>query len=116
MRRSPGSSGMTGKPMPRSKPIAPISKLVASWVKPSWRSAGSAPDWCCGIAWPRSDAGFVPHYIAMGELAAAEPEYWYPLEREITAVRARQADVLAERERRLAPFGERRFPPGALVP
>lgn len=41
-----------------------------------------------------------PHYEATGALAAASAEFWYPLEREVTAVRAALARVAAERGRR----------------
>ena len=85
-------------------------QVVASWMKPVVALRGL----CARLVLRHRKAeirrSLVPHYIAMGELAAAEPEYWYPLEREITGVRARQADVLAERERRLARFGGTALP------
>jgi hypothetical protein len=54
--------------------------------------------------------GLGPRYEALGGLAAASPHFWYPLEREVSAVRAELLGVLAERERRLAPFGGTAFP------
>jgi hypothetical protein len=85
-------------------------ETVAPWVRPAVLVRG----FCARLVLRHRIAAIRhrlrPHYIALGELAAAEPEYWYPLEREVTAVRARQAGVLAERERRLAPFGATAFP------
>ncbi len=51
-----------------------------------------------------------PRYVALGALAAASAELWYPLEREVTAVRGELARLLAEREQRIAPFGGSAFP------
>jgi hypothetical protein len=77
--------------------------VVAPWVKPVVVIRGR----CARLVLRHRRAA---HYIALGKLAAAEPEYWYPLEREVTTVRARHVAVLAERERLLAPFGATAFP------
>lgn len=47
------------------------------------------------------------HYEATGALAATSAEFWYPLEREVAAVRASLARLAAERVRRqeLRPAG-----------
>jgi hypothetical protein len=84
--------------------------VVAPWIKPVVLLRGV----CVRLVLRHRRAAMrremEPHFIALGKLAAAEPEYWYPLEREVTAVRARNAGLLAERERRLAPFGTTAFP------
>lgn len=54
--------------------------------------------------------GLRSRYEAIGSLAAESTEFWYPLEREVTAVRSAMARLLAEREQRLAPFGDSAFP------
>jgi hypothetical protein len=51
-----------------------------------------------------------PRYEALGELAAAAPEVWQPLEREVAAIRSETARALAERERWTAPFGGTALP------
>ncbi|MBA3258196.1 MAG: hypothetical protein H0T68_01865 [Gemmatimonadales bacterium] len=51
-----------------------------------------------------------PRYEAIGELAAASPEVWCPLEREVSAIRAEIARVLRARERWVAPFGGTALP------
>lgn len=83
---------------------------VATWVKPVVAARGLCASLVLRHRRAAMRRGLEPHYIALGRLAAAEPEYWYPLEREVSAVRARHAGLLAERERRLAPFGATAFP------
>ncbi len=51
-----------------------------------------------------------PRYDAIGKLASESAEFWYPLERELTAVRSEIARALAERERRVGRFGASALP------
>lgn len=51
-----------------------------------------------------------PRYEAIGTLAAASAELWYPLEREVTTIRAEIARVLLARRRWVAPFGGTALP------
>jgi len=85
-------------------------ELVAPWVRPIVAVRGLCARLVLRHRMAAIRRGLRPHYIAMGELAATDPEYWYPLEREITAVRARKARTFAERKQRLAPFGTTAFP------
>jgi hypothetical protein len=84
--------------------------VVAPWVKPVVAVRGLSARVVLRHRKVAMQRGLGPHYIALGKLAAAEPEYWYPLEREVTTLRARHAAVLAERQRRLAPLGATAFP------
>jgi hypothetical protein len=83
---------------------------VAHWVKPLVATRGLCTRLVLRHRVALLRRGLEPHHVALGELAAAEPECWYPLEREVTAVRTRRASVLAERQRRLAEFGATAFP------
>jgi hypothetical protein len=83
---------------------------VASWMKPVVAARGLCVRLVLRHRRTAIRRTLEPHYIALGKLAAAEPEYWYPLEREVSAVRARHAGIVAERQRRLAPFGATAFP------
>jgi hypothetical protein len=83
---------------------------VAHWAKPLVATRGLCTRLVLRHRMAVLRRGLEPHHVALGELAAAEPEYWYPLEREVTEVRARRESVLAERQRRLAQFGATAFP------
>jgi hypothetical protein len=83
---------------------------VAYWVKPLVATRGLCTRLVLRHRMAVLRRGLEPHHVALGELAAAEPECWYPLECEVTAVRTRRASVAAERQRRLAEFGGTAFP------
>jgi hypothetical protein len=85
-------------------------ETVTPWVKPAVLVRGLCTRLVLRHRMGAIRRGLRPQYIALGELATEEPEHWHPLEREVTAVRARQAGVLLERERRLAQFGATAFP------
>ena len=51
-----------------------------------------------------------PVYEAIGARAAERAEFWYSLEREVTAVRAGLARVSTERRRWVAPYGDTALP------
>jgi hypothetical protein len=83
---------------------------VATWVKPAVIVRG-----VCTRAVLRHGKAAVrralrSHYETIGGLAAASPESWYPLEREVTTIRTELARVHVERERWVAPFGGTAFP------
>jgi hypothetical protein len=84
--------------------------VVARWVRPIVVLRGL----CVRLVLRHRQAAIRralrPRYEAVGGLAAASAEFRSPLEREVTAVRAELARVVAERERWVAPFGGTAFP------
>ncbi len=83
---------------------------VAPWVKPAVIVRGV----CARVVLRHRKAAvrrtLRSRHEAIGGLAAASPECWYPLEREVTAIRAELGRVRAERERWVAPFGGTALP------
>ena len=83
---------------------------VAAWVRPVVALRGICVRLVLHQRRVAGRRALGPRYQALGELAAAQAEFWYPLEREVTMVRAERARVIAERERLIAPFVGTAFP------
>lgn len=85
-------------------------RAVAAWVRPVVALRGICVRLVLRQRRSAAWRALGPRYEALGDLAAAQAEFWYPLEREVTMVRAERARVVAERERRIAPFVGTAFP------
>ncbi len=71
---------------------------VDSWMRPVVAARGICARLVLRHRRSALRRGLEPHHVALGKLAAAEPEHWYPLVREVSAVRARYVGIVAERQ------------------
>ena len=83
---------------------------VPAWVRPAVVLRGVATRLVLGHHGAAVRRSLDPLHEAIGRLAADRAEFWYPLEREVAAVRAALARVRAERERWVAPYGRSALP------